>query len=187
MRRGERMVRRHHGDEALFEPHQRLEVRQERRPEHQHEIDLVGGERRHRLLVVEHLDVEGDERMQLAEFARPARGRKSSASAWLQAMRTVPRRSPSQVLDLRLHALDVVALLAQVMHEHFAGGGEPHAARPALEQLRAEFLLQVHDAAVERRRRDVEMIRRLADRARARDLVDVAQNPQVLHRPPEFD
>ena len=64
-------------------------------------------------------------------------------------MRTVPRRKPLQILDLRLHALDVAVLLAQVMDEHFAGGGEPHAARPALEQLRAELLLQIHDAAVD--------------------------------------
>ncbi len=182
---GERMAGRHDGDQTLFEPHQRLEARQERRPEHQDEIDLVGGERRHRLLVVEHLDVECDERMQLAELADLARQeiereRLAAGDAHGAAAQS------AQVFDLRLHAVDVVALLAQVMHEHFARGGEPHAARPALEQPRAEFVLQIHDAAVERRGRDVEVIRRLADRARARDLVDVSQNPQVLHRPPEL-
>ena len=87
-----------------------------------------------------------------------------------------------EVLDLRLHALDAAVLLAQVVDENLAGGGEPHAARPALEQRRAELLLQVHDAAVHRRCRDIEVIRGLADRARARDLVDISQNPQVLHR-----
>ena len=61
-------------------------------------------------------------------------------------MRTVPRRKPLEILDLRLHALETAVLLPQVMDENLAGGGEPHAARPALEQLRAELLLQIHDS-----------------------------------------
>ena len=89
-----------------------------------------------------------------------------------------------EILDLRLHPLDVAVLLAQVVDEHLAGGRQPHAARPALEQLRAELLLEIHDSPVHRRRRDVELIGGLADRARARDLVDVSQDAQVLHRKP---
>jgi len=70
---GERMVDRHDGDETLLERHQRLEVGHERRPEHQHQVDLVGGQRRHGLLVVEHLDVERHQRMPLAELGDLAR------------------------------------------------------------------------------------------------------------------
>ena len=178
------MVGRHDRDDALFQRHQRLEIREKRRPEHQDEIDLVGGERRHRLLVVGDLDVECDQRVPLAELADLARQeierqRLAAGDAHGAAAQSF------QVLDLRLHALDVAALLAQIMDEHLARGGEPHAARPALEQRRAEFVLQIHDAAIHRRGRDVELIRRLADRARTRDLVDVSQNPQVLHRTPQ--
>ena len=131
--------------------------------------------------MVEHLDVEAHQRVAGAKFGDLARQeverqRLAAGDAHGAAAQAL------QILDLRLHALDVAVLLAQVMDEHFAGGGEPHAARPALEQLRAELFLQIHDPAVHRRRRDVEMIGRLADRARARDLVDVAQNAQVLHR-----
>ena len=50
----------HDGDDALLQRHQRLEVGQERRAEHQRKIDLVVGQRRHRLLVIEHLDLEAD-------------------------------------------------------------------------------------------------------------------------------
>ncbi len=81
-----------------------------------------------------------------------------------------------EVFDLRLHALDVAVLPAQIVDEHLAGSGEPHAARAAFEQVGAEFLLQVHDAAVHRGCGDVEMIRRLADRAGPRDLVDIAHD-----------
>ena len=180
------MVRRHHGDEALLERHQRLEVRQERRPEHQHQIDLVGGERRHRLFVVEHLDVEADQRMELAELGDLARQeierQRLAAGDAHGAAAQAPCRS--SICDFMRSTSPL--LLAQVMHEHLAGGGQPHAARPALEQLRAEFLLEIHDAAIDRRGGDVEMVGRLADRAGARDLVDVAQDPQVLHRPPGF-
>ena len=51
----------------------------------------------------------------------------------------------------------------------------------AFEQRRAEFLLQVHHAAVHRRGGDMELSRRLADRSGARDLVDVAQKSQMSH------
>ena len=81
-----------------------------------------------------------------------------------------------EVLDLRFHPLDIAVLPPQIVDEHLARGGEPHAARPALEQLGAEFLFQVHDAAVHRGGGDVEMIGRLADRAGARNLVDIARD-----------
>ena len=135
--------------------------------------------------MVEHLDVERDQRMagaELGDLARQEVEREGLAAgdahgAAAQAL---------QILDLRFHALDAAVLLAQVMNENLAGGGEPHAARPALEQLRAELFLQIHDSAVHRRRRDVEMIGGLADRARARDLVDVPHDAQVLHRETEL-
>ena len=38
--RRQRMVRRHQGDKPLLQAHQRLKVRQKRRAENQHEIDL---------------------------------------------------------------------------------------------------------------------------------------------------
>ncbi len=96
--------------------------------------------------MVEHLHVElherkarpigGDLARQEVERERLAAGDAHGAAP--QAL---------QVLDLRLHALDVGGLLADIMHEQFAGRGEPHAARAALEQRRAEFLLQIHDRA----------------------------------------
>ena len=131
--------------------------------------------------MVGHLDGEGDLRMAASEFGDRARQeferkRLAAGDAHGAAAQTL------EILDLRFHALDVAALLAQVMNEHLAGGGQANAARPALEQLRAEFILQVRDAAVHRRRRDVELVGRLADRAGARDLVDVTHDAQVLHR-----
>ena len=87
-----------------------------------------------------------------------------------------------EILDLRLHALETAVLLPEVVDENLASGREPHASRPALEQLRAKLLLEIHDSTVHGRRGDVQVIRGFADRSRARDLVDISQNAQVLHR-----
>jgi hypothetical protein len=44
---------------------------------------------------------------------------------------------------LRLHALETAVLLPEVVDENLASGREPHASRPALEQLRAKLLLDM--------------------------------------------
>ena len=81
-----------------------------------------------------------------------------------------------EVLDLRFHALGFAALLAQIIDENLAGGGQPDAARQPFEQRRVEFFLEIGDAAVDRRGGDVELLGRLADRAGARHGVDIVQN-----------
>jgi hypothetical protein len=83
-------------------------------------------------------------------------------------MRTVP--ASSQILDLRFTR----STLPCSRGTNTARRGEPHAARLRLEQLRAE-LLQIHDAAVERRMTRADP--RLCDRA-ARATRRRAQNPQ---------
>ena len=57
----------------------------------------------------------------------------------------------AQVLDLRAHLLQVGVAPARVAEEQFAGSGEPNAPGQALEQRRAELVLQVLDAAVDGR------------------------------------
>ncbi len=159
------MILGHHRDQLLFERHQRLEVREKRRPKHDDEIDLVGGERRHRPLVIDHFDVESTQRMGLAKFADLARQeieceRLAAGDAHRAAAQAF------QVLDLRFHALDFAVLAAQVMDEDLARRGEPHAARPPIEQRRAEFILEIGDPAVHGRGGDIEPLGSLADRAR---------------------
>ena len=87
---------------------------------------------------------------------------------------------------MRFHALDFAVLAAQIMDEDFAGGGQPHAARTAVEQGCAEFVLQIGDPAIDRRGGDVEPVGGFADRPGAGDLVDIVQNPQMLHGYPSF-
>ena len=175
------MIRRHQRDETLPQAHQRLEVRQERRTEHEHEIDLVGRKRRHRALVVEHLHVELHQRKLRPigrDLARQEIERERLAAC--DANGAAPQAL--QILDLRLHPLDVAGLLADVAHEQLAGRGEADAPRAALEQRRAELFLQVHHAPVHRRGRDMELFSGFADRSGTRDFVDVAQKPQMSHR-----
>jgi hypothetical protein len=61
------------------------------------------------------------------------------------------------------------------------GGVQAHAPGQPLEDLGAELLLQVLDAAVEGGGRHVETLGRLPDGARAGDLVHVSQQADVLH------
>ena len=180
----ERMLGGHHRDDTLLETHQRLKIGKERRPEHQDEIDLIVRERGHGLLVVETRLTSKLTMGWRARNAAISRGRKSSAKRLAAGDAHGAAAHALEILDLRLHPLDAAVLLAQVVDEHLAGRRQPHAARPALEQLRAELLLEIHDSPVHRRRRDVELIGGLADRTRARDLVDVSQDAQVLHRKP---
>ena len=86
-----------------------------------------------------------------------------------------------EVLDLRFHALDFAVLPAQIMDKDFAGGGEPHAARTAVEQSRPEFVFQIGDPPIDRGCGDVEPAGGLTDRAGAGNFVHVVQNPQMLH------
>ena len=178
--RGERVVVRHHRDQALLDRHQRPEAGVERRAVDRDEIDRVGLELGHGAIVIGHPHLErdigvaspegGDLTRQEVVGERLAAGDPHGAAL-----------EPAQILDLRLHPLDVAGLLAQIAHEHLAGCGEAHAARLALEQRGAELLLQIHDAAVDGRGRDGQPLRRLADRAGAGDLVDIAQDSQVAH------
>ena len=179
----ERMLGGHHRHDALLETHQGLKVGEERRPENQDEIDLIIRERGHGLLVVENADPEAHHGM-----ARAKRGNLPRQEIERQGLAAGDAHGAAaqslEILDLRFHPLDAAVLLPQVVDEHLSGRRQPHAARPALEQLRAELLLEIHDSPVHRRCRDVELIGGLADRSRARDLVDVSQDAQVLHRKP---
>jgi hypothetical protein len=61
------MFRGHHRHDPLLETHQGLEVGEKRGPKDHDEIDLIGRERGHGLLVVEHPDLEAHHRMARAE------------------------------------------------------------------------------------------------------------------------
>jgi len=86
-----------------------------------------------------------------------------------------------QLLDLRAHVRQLGGAAADVAHEQLARRRQAHAARQALEDRRAEFLLDVLDAAVDRRGRHVQALGGLADRADAGHFIDIAQQTQVVH------
>ena len=136
--------------------------------------------------MVQDPDAEADHRMAHAKFGNlpgqeVQRQRLAAGNAYGAAAQA------SEILDLRLHPLDPAVLFAQIVDENLASRRKPYAARPALEQLRAEFLLEVHDSPVHGGCGDIELFGGFADRASARDFVDVSQNAQVLHRKPKPD
>ena len=86
-----------------------------------------------------------------------------------------------EVGDLGADALEVADLGADVLHQQLARRVQPHAARQALEDLRAELGLEALDPPVQRRGGEVEILGRLANRAGARDVADQLKRLQVSH------
>ncbi len=178
---GQRMILRHHRHQFLLKRHQRLETGEKLRPEHHDKVDLEGRERRHRPFMVDDFQFERHQRMMRAEFGDlPRQKIECQGLAAGDTHGAAPQAL--EVLDLRLHALDFAVLAAQIVDEDLAGGSETHAARPAIEQRRAEFLFQIGNPPIDRGRRDVEPFGGLSDRARTGDLVDIAENAEMLHR-----
>jgi hypothetical protein len=73
------------------------------------------------------------------------------------------------------HALGVVQHVDHVRRDDLAHRCQPQPLRQALEQRGADVLLPLQQLPVQRRRRDVQPARRLADRAAAPDRVEVAK------------
>src|ERR1700722_9912654 len=126
------------------------------------------------------LDLERNQRMLLAEGGDLARQeierqRLTACDSYRAAAQ------PLEVLDVGLHALGFALVAAQVVDEDFAGSGELYAARPPVEQRRAELLLKVGNPAIDRGCRDVQPLGGLSYRPGARHLIDVTQYPQMLH------
>ena len=63
--------------------------------------------------------------------------------------------------------------------QQFAGRRRAHAAAAALEQRHAHLVLEPQDLPVDRRRRDAQRIGCLADRAVARDMIEIAQDRRM--------
>ena len=82
----------------------------------------------------------------------------------------------AQARDLRPRALVFVLSLAHVAQQQFAGRGRAHAAPAALEQGHAHLVFQPQDLPVDRRGSDAQRIGGLADRAVARDMIEIAQD-----------
>ena len=115
---------------------------------------------------------------------------------WLRNRRQRPGREPVhggdrhlaagetlERLDMRLDPLMALQGLADMGDQHFAGRGEPQPPRHPLEDRRAELVFQRQDLPVDRRRGNIELDRRLADRAQPGDLVEVFQQARVQHGP----
>ena len=80
-----------------------------------------------------------------------------------------------QGLDLVERALGVQPCSARMIGQDLAGGVEHHAARAALEQRRAQPLLQCRNLAADGRGCHMQSCRSLAQRSALRDFVEVAQ------------
>ena len=133
--------------------------------------------------MVEHAHIEGHVRIARLEGGdRPGQEIEGDRLTAREAHRAAPQAL--EILDPRLDPFDLRVLLADVANEDFAGGCQAHAARPSLQKRGAQLLLQIHDAPVDRRGRDVEALRGGADRTHAGDFVEIIQNSQMAHGQP---
>ena len=172
---GQRMVGGHHRADRLGDRLDDLEIGEVDRLEHQREVAGEGGELALGGGAVAHAHREGD-----APDARRGSGR--SAAAGRSGSPPGCRRSRHgrgarrmRSATWRADAVEVAELAADVLHQQLAGRVQPHAARQALEDLRAELRLEGLDAPVQRRGGDVQILGRLADRAGAGDVADQSE------------
>ena len=175
------MPRPHQGAQGLAAGEQHLHLRRGRRLQHQGEVRLELRECGHRLDVVAHLHGEGHLR-ELRPVGLDLVGHHVVDEGLAAGQRHVAAPDPRQVGDLRAHPLQVGALVADVAHQQFARRVEAHALRHPLEDRRAELVFEVLDLPGQRRGRDVEPLRRPADRPVAGHLRHVGEDAQVLHR-----
>ena len=84
----------------------------------------------------------------------------------------------AQILDLRPGQLEIPCHAPDMAEQHFAGAGEPHAARQPLEELDAEIGLQVQYLPVERRGGDVQKSSGLAHRPMGGDGLEIGKGPR---------
>ena len=86
--------------------------------------------------------------------------------------------------DASFQPLVVLQHVADMLDAELACRRQPQTAWQAFEERGAHLFLQRKDLPVDRRRRDVQPRRRLPDRSRAGDLVDVEKLPGVQHAQP---
>ena len=114
-----------------------------------------------------------------ADISSTTCGRKRTSSRFQRDDADVAAHRAAQARDLRPRALVFVLRLAHVAQQQLAGRRRAHAAPAALEQRHAHLVLEPQDLPVDRRGGDAQRIGGLADRAVARDMVEIAQDRGV--------
>jgi hypothetical protein len=86
---------------------------------------------------------------------------------------------PAQVVDPGAGAVEVAKNAVAVPRQHLAGHRELDAHLRALEQHCIDLVLELGDLPADRRRRDMQAVRGLADRAEFGDFVEIAQREET--------
>jgi hypothetical protein len=81
----------------------------------------------------------------------------------------------AQVVNSRAGAIEITENAMTVPRQHLASGGELNPGLGALEQHRVDLVLELRDLSADRRWRDVQPVRRLADRPQLGHLVEIAE------------
>ena len=170
----------HYHAQRLGDIVQALDVRLRRQMKDERQVRLKGAQRIQRPVVIAHLHLKLHQRMLLPKAGDTfrqvaARGGLTDDDPHAAAAQ------PLQVLDLGAHLLQMRSPAADVMHKQLAGRRQPHAPRQTLEQWCTQFVFQVLNTAIHRRRRDVQTLGSLADRAHSGHLIQIVQKAQMIH------
>src|SRR5258707_7197403 len=167
------MACRHDGAEAEARRLGNADGRAERRIEEDADLNTAGAQATQDAFRAMDIDGKGHERIGAIE-ARQHIGEELGDGALDHRDRDMAAPEAAQLLELRAGTAIILLPSAHALDEDLAGRSEAQPARQALEEWRAEFILELQDLAVDCGRGDVEAVGRPADRALTHDLVEIA-------------
>ncbi|EGD07720.1 hypothetical protein XVE_4076, partial [Xanthomonas vesicatoria ATCC 35937] len=143
-----------------------LQVHAAHRVQQQADVHVGGSHHFHHPLVARGGQVEGDAGVFLHQ-----RGHRRRHHTFAEGVDHgdlhMPPAQPLELVEALQRARIGLLPAAHIHQQQLAGGGQPQPAGQALEQLRAQFLLDLEDLPVDRRGRHVQHLRGLADTAAA--------------------
>lgn len=155
-----------------------LQVDAARQGEGQAEVDRATAHRLGYRLGTEQGDADGDVRVAFAHRLEHA-GQQVAGHRFDGGDLHMAGAQALQRVQFGTHALHVLQDHGDVAREDLPGSGQAQAAGQAVEQRRADLVLQLEDLPVHRRRGDVQAPRGFADRMAAANHVEVVDRGRV--------
>src|SRR5665213_953953 len=170
----ERMVRLHNGADLQLDAGAPAHAAARWRIEHEPDIRFIRAERGDELLAVHHVNGEVNSWIAIVEFAEDPR-QEFGGDTFDGYDRDISLSQSAKIVDVRSDGRKFPQCIADMFNQHLARGSQANAPRKSLEQLGPKRLFQVEELSIDGRRRDVEAVCSLADRAKPRDGVKVSE------------
>ena len=146
----------------------------------QRQIRLKAAQRIQCPMVITHLYLKLHQRVLLAK-AGNALGQVAAGCRLADHDTHAATAQALQILNLRAHLLQMRGAAADVLHKQLTRCGQAHAPGQALEQRRAQLVLQILNTPIDRRGRHVQTLGGLANRPHPGHLIQIVQKTQMVH------